>query len=98
MKNFNISQIQFQAKSTPLENAILLEKYFNSTKSYKPNLICTPECSNIITNDIKHLFKKATYLENCPILNMSKSFAKKKQSLYKYWFITFKKKKSKKTC
>ena len=57
MKNFKISQIQFQVAYS-LENAILLEKYFNRTGSYKPNLICTPECSNIITNDNNHLFKK----------------------------------------
>ena len=96
MKNFNISQIQFQAKSTPLENAILLEKYFNSTKFYKPNLICTPECSNIITNDIKHLFKKATYLENCPILNMSKSFAKKNKVYINIGSLLLKKRNQKK--
>ena len=47
MKKLKISQIQFQAKSTPAENAKLLKKYFIKTKRFKPDLICTPECSNI---------------------------------------------------
>ena len=57
MKKLKISQIQFEAKATPFQNAILLEEYFEKTKKFKPNLICTPECSNIITNDKNHLFK-----------------------------------------
>ena len=76
MNKFKISQIQFQAKPTPEENAILLEKYFLLTNKYKPNLICTPECSNIITNDKKHLFKYATFQNQCPIIKKAKIFAK----------------------
>ena len=57
MKKFKISQIQFQAKSTPQENADILEKNYNKSLKFKPDLICTPECSNIITNDKIHLFK-----------------------------------------
>ena len=49
MKKLRISQIQFQAKSTPDENAKLLETNFLKTRKFKPDLICTPECSNIIT-------------------------------------------------
>ena len=75
MKKFKISQIQFQAKSTPLENAILLEKLFKKTNKFKPNLICTPECSNIITFDKKHLFSNANYQKDCPIIKKSKKFA-----------------------
>ena len=76
MKKFKVSQIQFQAQDTPYENANLLEKYFKKTLIFRPDLICTPECSNIITNDKKHLFYNSTYQEHCPILKMSKSFAK----------------------
>ena len=70
MQKIKITQIQFQAKSTPSDNAILLESYFQKTRTFKPDLICTPECSNIITNDKKYLFDNSTYQKNCPILNM----------------------------
>ena len=77
MKKFKISQIQFQAKNTPDQNAKLLLNLFKKTKKYKPDLICTPECSNIITHDKKHLIKFSTYQNNCPILKNAKIFAKK---------------------
>ena len=77
MKKFKISQIQFQAKNTPLENSNLLEKFLTKSLKFQPDLICTPECSNIITNDIKHLFKYATYQNDCPIIQKAKYFAKK---------------------
>ena len=77
MKKFKISQIQFQAKSTPLENAHILKKFLNKCIKFKPDLICTPECSNIITNDKKHLFKHSTYQSDCPIIEMTKNFSKK---------------------
>ena len=76
MKKFKISQIQFQAKSTPELNAKLLKKYFFKTRGFNPDLICTPECSNIITNDKKHLFKYSTYQKDCPLIYESKKFAK----------------------
>ena len=76
MKTISISQIQFEAKSTPFKNAELLKKYFEKTKKFKPNLICTPECSNIITNDINYLRKNTTFENDCPIINMAKLFAK----------------------
>ena len=77
MNKFKISQIQFQAKPTPQENAVLLESFFIKAQQYKPDLICTPECSNLITNDKKHLFSYATYQEDCPVINKAKFFAKK---------------------
>ena len=77
MKKLKISQIQFEAKPTPQENCDQLENFYRRSSSFKPDLICTPECSNIITNDKKHLYKFANFQEDCPILNMSKSFAKK---------------------
>ena len=77
MKKFKISQIQFQAEATPDQNAKLLIKLFKQAQKYKPNLICTPECSNIITHDKKHLFQFATYQNNCPIIKEARIFAKK---------------------
>ena len=77
MKKIKISQIQFEAKSTPLENAKLLKKSFEKTKKFNPNLICTPECSNIITNDIDYLKKNTTFENDCPIIIMAKLYAKK---------------------
>lgn len=76
MKTINISQIQFEAKSTPFKNAEQLKKLFDKTKKFKPNLICTPECSNIITNDINYLRKNTTFENDCPIINMAKIYAK----------------------
>ena len=76
MKVFKISQIQFQAKATPQENCKQLENFYKKTLKFKPDLICTPECSNIITNDKKHLFEFANYQSECPILNMSINISK----------------------
>ena len=76
MKKIKISQIQFEAQPTPFDNANQLKKYFEKTRKFSPDLICTPECSNIITNDINYLKKNATYENNCPILLMAKAYAK----------------------
>lgn len=75
MKKFKISQIQFQATDTPYLNAQLLKKYFLKTKIFKPDLICTPECSNIITNDKKYLFNHSTLQKDCPLICEAKEFA-----------------------
>ncbi len=77
MKKFKISQIQFQAKPTPHENADLLENFFIKSQKFNPDLICTPECSNILTNDKKHLFMYANYQEDCPVIKKAIFFAKK---------------------
>ena len=76
MKKFKISQIQFQAKSTPYENGNLLVNYYRRSQKYKPDLICTPECSNIITHDKNHLLNFVTYQNDCPVLKKSIIFAK----------------------
>ena len=76
MNKFKISQIQFQAADTPNLNAQLLKKYFLKTKIFKPDLICTPECSNIITNDKKYLFNQSTFQKDCPLIFEAKEFAK----------------------
>jgi len=72
-----ISQVQFQADLSPIQNSIQLEKLFKKALKFKPDVICTPECSNIITNDKKYLFKFADYQKNCPVLKMCIKFAKK---------------------
>ena len=51
MDKLRISQIQFSASHIPNSNAKILEQNFKKTLKFKPHLICTPECSNIITND-----------------------------------------------
>ena len=76
MNKFKISQIQFEAKDTPKENADLLNTLFEKTLKYKPDLICTPECSNIITNDKKYLFNQSTFQKDCPLIFEAKEFAK----------------------
>ena len=38
MKKLRITQIQFQAKPTPKENALLLKKYFEKSISLELNL------------------------------------------------------------
>ena len=69
----------------------LLVKLFKQTLKYKPNLICTPECSNIVTHDKKHLFQFATYQNKCPIIKESRIFAKKHKVNINYRFFTISK-------
>ena len=77
MNNLKISQVQFTASQIPNLNSKFLEKYFNKALKSKPHLICTPECSNIITNDKNYLKNNAPYQNTCPVLKMAKNFAKK---------------------
>ena len=77
MNNLKISQVQFTANQIPNLNSKSLEKNFNKALKSKPHLICTPECSNIITNDKNYLKKNAPYQNTCPVLKMAKNFAKK---------------------
>lgn len=77
MNKLKISQVQFQASHIPTLNAKILEKSFNNILKFKPDLICTPECSNIITNDKNYLISNAPYQNTCPVLKMAKDFAKK---------------------
>ena len=77
MNKLKISQVQFQASHIPALNAEILEKSFNKTLKFKPHLICTPECSNMITNDKNYLITNAPYQNTCPVLKMAKDFAKK---------------------
>ncbi|MDC3178353.1 carbon-nitrogen hydrolase family protein [Pelagibacteraceae bacterium] len=77
MNNLKISQVQFTASQIPNLNSKFLEKNFNKALKSKPHLICTPECSNIITNDKNYLKNNAPYQNTCPVLKMAKNFAKK---------------------
>ena len=77
MNKLKISQVQFTASHLPNVNANILEMYFKKTSIFKPHLICTPECSNIITKDKKYLQLNAPYQNQCPVLKMAKNFAKK---------------------
>ncbi len=95
MKKLNISQIQFEAKPTPQENCDQLEVLYRKALKFKPDLICTPECSNIITNDRKHLYQFANYQKDCPILNMSKLFAKENKVYINIGSLLLKKKNQK---
>ncbi len=95
MKNIKISQIQFEAKPTPQENCNQLEIFYERTLEFKPDLICTPECSNIITNDKEHLFRFANYQKDCPILKMSKKFAEKHKVYINIGSLLLKKKNQK---
>ncbi len=77
MGKLRISQIQFSASHIANLNANNLEQNFKKTLKFKPHLICTPECSNIITNDKNFLLLNAPYQNTCPVLKMAKNFAKK---------------------
>ena len=77
MNKLKVSQVQFSASHLPNFNSRLLEQNFNKAIKFKPHLICTPECSNIITNDKNYLMLNAPYQNSCPVLKMAKDFAKK---------------------
>ena len=77
MTKLKVSQVQFSASHLPNFNSRLLEQNFNKAIKFKPHLICTPECSNIITNDKNYLMLNAPYQNSCPVLKMAKDFAKK---------------------
>ena len=72
-----ICLVQLKGRSTPIENATILSKLFKQSLINKPDIIFTPECSNIITGNNKHLLKNATSINDCPVLKMAKEFAKK---------------------
>ena len=77
MNKLKVSQVQFSASHLPNINSKLLEQYFNKANKFKPDLICTPECSNIITDDKSYLILNAPFQNTCPVLKMAKDFAKK---------------------
>ena len=77
MNKLKVSQVQFSASHLPNFNSKILEQNFNKAIKFNPHLICTPECSNIITNDKNYLMLNAPYQNSCPVLKMAKDFAKK---------------------
>lgn len=77
MHALKISQLQIQGHSNPFKNAELIKKNLTKTIKFDPDIICTPECSNIITHDKNFLIDNSTYQSNCPVLKVCKDFAKK---------------------
>ena len=71
MNKLKVSQVQFSASHLPNFNSKVLEKNFNMAIKFQPHLICTPECSNIITNDKNYLMLNAPYQNSCPVLKLS---------------------------
>lgn len=72
-----ISQIQIEGLEYPDQNANLIQNRLLNIIDFNPDIISTPECLNIITNDSKHLINNAPYQDKCPVLNECKIFAKK---------------------
>ena len=54
----------------------LLNKYLNQSLNFKPDIIFTPECLNVITSNKNHLKKVVTTQNNCPVLYECMNFAK----------------------
>ena len=79
--NIKISQIQVQGLGHPNQNAKLIKSRLLKTVDFNPDLISTPECLNIITNDSIHLKNNAPYQDNCPVLNECREFAKKNKKV-----------------
>ena len=71
-----VSLLQIESKGLPKDNLIIIKKYLNKTKKFKPDLICLPECVNILTNDRSYLFDNVTSQNKCPILKECLYFAK----------------------
>ena len=75
-KKLKICLLQIQGKETPELNSKLIKKYLINSLRHDPEIIFTPECSNIITGDKKHLKRVATTQDNCPVLYECMQFAK----------------------
>ena len=74
MNILKISQLQIQGLEDPGKNAKLIKKNLLKTITFNPDIISTPECLNIITNDKAHLFKYVTYQSECPAACRSLGF------------------------
>jgi len=73
--------VQIQGRESPELNRILLKKNLEKCLKFKPNIIFTPECLNVMTSNTEHLKKVATTQEECPVLKECVNFAKK-QNIY----------------
>jgi len=91
-----VSLLQLQSKGSPKENTIIVKKYLNKTKNFKPDLICLPECVNILTNDRSYLFDNVTSQNKCQILEECLSFSKKNKVFISIGSLLLKDDKSKK--
>lgn len=66
-----------QSKNSPIANANLIKKLLVKANKFNPDIICLPECANIMTADKSHLFKNSTLQKDCPVLLECIQFAKK---------------------
>ena len=48
-KKIRISLLQIEGRETPILNAILLKKALIKAYKFNPDIICLPECANIMT-------------------------------------------------
>ena len=98
MKNekLKISLIQIEGKETPEMNSKLIKSNLKKSLKYNPDILFTPECSNIITGDKKHLIKVATTQANCPVLYECMQFAARHSKFISIGSLLLKKNNSKK--
>ena len=92
-KKIKISQIQIQGFKNPYQNAALLKKELIKTNIFNPDIISTPECSNIITSNQNYLLENSTFQSECPVLEECKKFAKKYNKIIHIGSLLLKKKK-----
>jgi len=95
-KKIKFSLIQIEGKESPYKNAILIKKNLEKTKKFNPDIICLPECSNIITANKSHLFNFATTQKNCPVLSECAKYAKKNHKYISIGSLLLKNKNKKK--
>ena len=91
-----ISLLQIQSKGLPKDNLVIVRKYLKKALKYKPDLICLPECTNILTNDKSYLFRNATTQKNCQILKECLYFSKVNKIFISIGSLLLKDSKSKK--
>ena len=95
-KKLKISLIQIEGKATPKLNSILINNNLYKSLKFNPDIIFTPECSNIITSDKSHLLKNVTTQANCPVLERCINFSKKYNKYISLGSLLLKKSNSKK--
>lgn len=95
-KILKISQLQIQGLDEPIKNAKLIKEKLLKTITFNPDIISLPECSNLITNNKKHLFKNANYESDCPVLNECTKFSKEYRKIIHIGSLLLKQKKSSK--
>ena len=76
-KKIRVSLLQIEGRETPILNASLIKKSLIKAYKFNPDIICLPECANIMTANKSHLVKHATLQKDCPVLEECIQFAKK---------------------